>query len=389
MRRKLTNAPLLGRWLYTPRGCAVLHVPKRNQHLIRTTYPTSHGYVPGPSAPPSIRNPLPPNNDKSEFVNLFQFVATADNTPYYCVPAALNFRQNLCQGGEEGIYNYIRDLAQRGADLLALLLGTEVMDDLDEGRGLRTMGSLEGSVGSGRVGWQGGLRDCAMANVLLPITILGSKSVGSIVAGPGGAGSAGGLSPLHGQGRKGSYGFSRAGAGYSPLAAPPTGLEPPGAPWMQGELVTTPQGSPGLEPAGSGPITIQMADVRTHIAWMEKTLAYEFNTFVAIYEYNGKLWTRICGQIYLELRDFEWLGGVLKALCERVRMGESLRPEEDRLFRTKSRGTPGSFTGSPSGIDLEALGRSVSEVRLGPSLVSAGANNNRRLDSTSGNWVEV
>jgi hypothetical protein len=283
----------------------------------------------------------------------------------------------------------MRDTAQRGADLLAMLLGTEVMDDLDEGRGLRTMGSLEGSVGSGRIGWAGGLRDCAMANVLLPITIADGKTTGSIAAGPGGAGSAGGLSPLHGQGRKGSYGFPRAGANYSPLAPPPpAGLEPPGAPWMQGEFVTTPQGSPGFEAVESGPIIVQAADIGTHVAWMERTLAYEFNTFVAIYEYNGKLWTRICGQIYLELRDFEWLGGVLKSLCERIRMGESLRPEDERLSRTKSRGTPGSFTSSPTGLGLEALGRSVSEVRLGPSVMNIGGNN-RRFDTTSGSWVQV
>jgi hypothetical protein len=158
---------------------------------------------------------------------------------------------------------------------------------------------------------------------------------------------------------------------------------------MQGEFVSTPQGSPGLEAAGSGPIVVAMADVQAHIEWMEKTLAYEFNTFVAIYEYNGKLWTRICGQIYLELRDFEWLGGVLIALCERVRVGESLRPEDtDRLSRTKSRGTPGSFTSSPTGLDLEALGRRVSEVQLGPSVVSASASN-RRFDAASGSRVEV
>jgi hypothetical protein len=259
------------------------------------------------------------------------------------------------------------------------------MDDLDEGRGLRTMGSLEGSVGSGRVGWAGGIRDCAMANVLLPITIQDAKSVGSIAAGPGGAGSAGGLSPLHGQGRKGSYGFPRASAGgYSPLA--PSGLEPPGAPWMQGELVATPQGSPGLEAlerVDSGATVIQMADVGHHRAWMERTMAYEFNTFALIFEYNGKMWTRISGQIYLELRDFEWLGGVLKELCHRIRAGENMRPDNDRLSRAKSRGTPGS---SASGVDLEALGRTVSEVRLGPSLVPPAR---RRFGSMSASTVEV
>ncbi|EXJ63916.1 hypothetical protein A1O7_00251 [Cladophialophora yegresii CBS 114405] len=313
------------KWLYTPRGCAVFHVPKRNQHLIRTTFPTSHGFVPQSSS--SIRNPLPPT-EKSAFVNLFQFVATADNAPYYCVPAALNFRQNLC-GGEEAIYNYIRDIAQRGADLLAMLLGTEVMDDMDAGYGLRTMGSYEASDKreGGRIGWAGGLRDCAMANILLPITIVGAYSRGSISMGPGGAGSAGGLSPAL---RQSSYGF--------PSANTLSQMRSPSA--SSGNLLgeprrsTSPLNSPSLH--SSGPIIIQEADVPIHRAWMEKTLVDEFNTFVAIYEYDGKLWTRISGQIYLELKDFEWLGGVLKSLCERVRMGESLRgraktPEIDRV----------------------------------------------------------
>ncbi len=190
----------------------MFHVPKRNQHLIRTTYPTSHGFRPPDSATSRFRNPVPPS-EKSEFVNLFQFVATTDNSPYYCVPAAINFRQNLC-GGEEAIYNYIRDIAQRGADLLAMLLGTEVMDDLDAGHGLRTMGSYEATDrrDGGRTGWSGGLRDCAMANILLPITIVGAASRGSISMGPGGAGSAGGLSPAL---RQSSYGFPSAGAGSS------------------------------------------------------------------------------------------------------------------------------------------------------------------------------
>lgn len=369
------------KWLYTPRGCALLHVPKRNHHLIRTTFPTSHGYVPPPDMQGSIRNPLPPVEDKSEFLNLFQFVATVDNSPYYCVPAALNFRQNLCQGGEDGIYTYIRENAQRGADLLAMTLGTEVMDDMDEGRGLKTMGSLEGS-DRGRTGWDGGLRDCAMANVLLPIHIAGANSVGSLAGGPGGSGGAGGLSPLHGQGRKGSYGFSGSGTGsgsHSPAnSLGPIELEPPGAPWMSREISTSPKGSPLLTPTASGPIVIQKPDVRKHTAWMERTLNSEFNTFVPIFEYNGKVWTRVCGQIYLELRDYEWLGGVLKALCERVRQGEALKDDENRLSRPKTRG---------ASVDLEALGRSISEVRIGPPVVSAGGS--RRFDITKGAWVEV
>lgn len=229
----------------------------------------------------------------------------------------MNFRQNLC-GGEEAIYNYIRDIAQRGADLLAMLLGTEVMDDLDAGYGLRTMGSYEASDkrDGGRIGWSGGLRDCAMANVLLPVTIVGASSRGSISMGPGGAGSAGGLSPAL---RQSSYGFPSASVASQLRSSSASSAGLLGEP----KRSTSPLSSPSLHSAG--PIIIQEADVLTHVAWMEKTLVDEFNTFVCIYEYDGKLWTRISGQIYLELRDFEWLGGVLKGLCERVRMGESLR----------------------------------------------------------------
>lgn len=382
------------KWMYTPRGCALLHVPTRNQALIRTTYPTSHGFVPSEG---DLYSPLPPS-DKKPFVKLFEWVATNDNSPYYCVPAALNFRQNLCPGGEEAIYKYIRETAQRGADLLAMELGTEVMDEIDEGRGLKTMGSYEATDRRDvRVGYQGGLRDCAMANVLLPIYIEGATTVGSIGGGPGGAGSAGGLSPLHGQGRKGSYGFPRA-----PTASvdAPNGLEPPGAPWMTKEISSSPGGSPGGSPLGSpslsatggGAVIVQAADVRKHLDWMMKTLVNEFRTFVSLFQYNGKLWVRISGQIYLELRDFEWLGGVLKALCERVRMGESLKTEEEvRAGRQVSRG---------STLDLEALGRTVSEVRLGPpasqastggagSAARASVSGNRRFDITLGQWVEA
>jgi hercynylcysteine S-oxide lyase len=397
------------KWLYTPRGCALLHVPKRNQHLLRTSYPTSYGYEPADGE--KMKNNDLAESSKTGFVKLFEFVGTADNSPFYCVPAALNFRQNLCPGGEEGIYNYIRHVAQRGADLLAMELGTEVMDEIDEGRGLKTMGSFEASDRRDSVvGYTGGLRDCAMANVLLPMHIEGAASVGSIAHGPGGAGSAGGLSPLHGQGRKSSYGFPSAkmysGASSHGASASLGGgvLSPPSAPWMSSEMSSSPKGSPAGSPMGSpslsstggGAVVVKPEDVKKHLDWMMKTLVDEFRTYVTLFEYNGKIWTRVCGQIYLELRDFEWLGSVLKALCERVRMGESLKDEDDnRVGRQHSR--------VDSTLDLEALGRTVSEVRLGPPLNSTpvppvppvpGAANGapyatRRFDGALGQWVEA
>jgi len=137
----------LHKWLYVPRGCSALHVPLRNQHLIRSSLPTSHGYQPRPvkgHAP--IFNPLPAST-KSPFIEMFDFVGTVDNTRYLCVPAALKFRQEVC-GGEEAIMKYCVDLAREGGDRVASILGTEVMDD---------------SAGT--------LRDCAFANIRLPLDV--------------------------------------------------------------------------------------------------------------------------------------------------------------------------------------------------------------------------
>ncbi|KAK9371414.1 pyridoxal phosphate-dependent transferase [Lipomyces kononenkoae] len=138
------------KWLFTPRGCAVLHVPLRNQALIRTTYPTSHGFHPiGNSNVPNPHLTLAPG--KTQFESLFEFVATVDSSPYTCVPSALAFRRDVC-GGEDKILQYMQSIVTQGTDAVASMLGTEVMatdasSPVDE------------------------LRDCALANVRLPLSI--------------------------------------------------------------------------------------------------------------------------------------------------------------------------------------------------------------------------
>lgn len=78
-------------------------------------------------------------------MHLFEFVATADYTPYLCVPAAIKFRQVVC-GGEEAIRDYCYGLAQVGGQYVADILGTEVMDNKS-----------------------GSLSKCCFANVKLPL----------------------------------------------------------------------------------------------------------------------------------------------------------------------------------------------------------------------------
>ncbi|KAH2372381.1 hypothetical protein KXV98_008140 [Aspergillus fumigatus] len=149
---------LIEAWLYTPRGSAILYVPLRNQHLIRTTLPTSWGFIPSPDSPttaPSLMRSS--GSGKSAFEELFEFVATTDDTAYLCVPAALKFRSQVC-GGEDRIYAYLEKLAMEAGDIVAAALGTEVMQE---------PGLKPGEVSQ--------LRRCAMATVRLPFAVSGSE----------------------------------------------------------------------------------------------------------------------------------------------------------------------------------------------------------------------
>ncbi|KAL6704908.1 hypothetical protein ACN47E_007453 [Coniothyrium glycines] len=135
------------KWLHVPRGCAIFHVPVRNQHLIRSTLPTSHGFAPRDA---QIASPLPKSafvdGAKSDYVANFEFVGTIDSTPYLCVPTALKWREEL--GGEEVIRQYCWNLAQNGGKLVAEKLGTEVLENQTKT-----------------------LSRCCMINVRLPISV--------------------------------------------------------------------------------------------------------------------------------------------------------------------------------------------------------------------------
>lgn len=117
-----------------------MYVPFANQALLATALPTSHGYLPPPQ-----RAARP---QAAYFADLFAQLGTADDTPYLAVPAAIKVRADLC-GGESLIRLYCTRLARQGGDIVASMLGTDVLDNR-----------------------AGTLRDgCAFANVRLPITV--------------------------------------------------------------------------------------------------------------------------------------------------------------------------------------------------------------------------
>ncbi|KAG8526535.1 uncharacterized protein KY384_008735 [Bacidia gigantensis] len=252
----------LHKWLYCPRPCAAFYVPLRNQHLLRTTYPTSHGFVPlvPPPSPPTNPNlttiakkkkghlqPTSPST-KTPFLTLFEFVATQDVTPYLCVEAALQFRNEVC-GGEERIRAYCVDVAAKGAEIARERWGTRVVYG---------SGGREGSGG--------------MVNVELPIDVVVDSS---------------------GEGGEGHDGASTVANGD-----------------IKGDR----------ERAARAEITVQEAGVVAN--WMAEKLIAEYDTYAALYFHAGKLWVRFSGQIYLEVEDMERGVKALSELCERVKSGE-------------------------------------------------------------------
>ena len=220
--------PPVCRWLYVPRGCAVFHVPKRNQHLIRTSLPTSHGFDPLPQeGSEEYMNPLMiPGNDKSSFVMLFEFVATLDVSPYLCIEEALKFRRDVC-GGEKEIMTYCERISNEGGEKIAEILGTEIMENGEKS-----------------------LAKCALTNVRLPLII------------------------------------------------------------------------------GDGPEKIPKTDTITVAIWMTEILAKVHDVYLPAFIHAGAFWTRLSGQVYLELEDCIKGARILRDLCERARGGEYLRDQK-------------------------------------------------------------
>jgi hypothetical protein len=203
---------------------------------MRTTLPTSWGFIAGPSSPATPQSVLEDPNavkEKSQFEELFEFVATSDDSAYICVPAALKFRREVC-GGEESIMSYCIKLANEAADAVAAILGTDVLQEPDL-----------------KPGETSNMRQCAMTTVRLPIAVADEPVSGALVTVP-------------------------------------------------------PKKAPGV------------------FGWIQKTLMQEHDTFVPVFRHGSWLWTRLSGQTFLEKSDFEWLGGILRDLCDRIARNEQL-----------------------------------------------------------------
>ncbi|KAF8886313.1 pyridoxal phosphate-dependent transferase [Infundibulicybe gibba] len=108
------------KWGFAKRPCTVLYVPERNQHIIKTSIPTSHGYI------------SPKNWKKPNFVEQFEccwyvYWHNSFNSFLFSYSRlALDFRNWI--GGEEKINAYCHSLAMKSGKRLAEVMGTRQLD---------------------------------------------------------------------------------------------------------------------------------------------------------------------------------------------------------------------------------------------------------------------
>lgn len=71
----------------------------------------------------------------------------------------------------------------------------------------------------------------------------------------------------------------------------------------------------------TGKQQFKVEEAGTIARWLNMTAVKEHDTYLQIGFHAEKLWVRLSGQIYLDMKDFEWIGPKLKKLCERVESG--------------------------------------------------------------------
>lgn len=111
----------LHKWSYVPRGCAVLYARRELQKLLHTV-PIGHGYI--SSTQPFVVSPIS-TSPEGQWVTEHEWTGTIDWSGYLSVSAAFEFIQNC--GGAEKIREYCHNLAVKGGERAAEILGTEVL----------------------------------------------------------------------------------------------------------------------------------------------------------------------------------------------------------------------------------------------------------------------
>ena len=71
-----------------------------------------------------------------------------------------------------------------------------------------------------------------------------------------------------------------------------------------------------------GDALVPIEDQGKALQWMVKTLVDDYKTFIWVFHMSNRYWVRVSAQVYLDMKDYEIAGDVLKQLCERMREKE-------------------------------------------------------------------
>ncbi len=82
---------------------------------------------------------------------------------------------------------------------------------------------------------------------------------------------------------------------------------------------------------GDGPGQILERDLYLAAVWMTATLVKESDVYSPVFYHARRFWTRLSGQVYLDIDDFEKGAKALKTVCERAKDGEYLHSQRARL----------------------------------------------------------
>jgi selenocysteine lyase/cysteine desulfurase len=136
----------LHKWLFVPRGCAMLWVNPDSKLLVRAPVSVGWGYASLSSADATV------DADGDSLMGVtHSFIGTGDHSAFLCVAAALRFRAWL--GGEAVIRKYVNRVAREGAEIIARILYPNGHNNDGSNSSAITMGTEE----------------IAMYNILLPI----------------------------------------------------------------------------------------------------------------------------------------------------------------------------------------------------------------------------
>ncbi|KAK6455800.1 cysteine desulfurase selenocysteine lyase [Scheffersomyces xylosifermentans] len=110
----------LHKWLYVPRGTAVLYVDKKNHRQIHTM-PVSHSYLDDKAV-------VSEEEEDNWLVDRFTFYGTKNFANIAVIKDAIKFRATEA-GGEEAIHDYCFDLARKAGDVVSKIWDSPVLEN--------------------------------------------------------------------------------------------------------------------------------------------------------------------------------------------------------------------------------------------------------------------